>query len=293
MSHLRELSGIPDPYHAFNREERHLAAVLFHLLQDRARLDTLLRRVAGLNWPLADAEFGIYFEYAHLRDLWHKMGHYSPHGADGRRLANKAIRTRLDEANDHKRTAVVKLFQALKVSDATVAKLSDAGTVGEFNSLFNGRSAKKEILPPSLWRIDVMAKSFPRGDLEIAAQIKWAFNAKPDLVIHTDRDHALCLELKLESGEGSYGGDALERAALAAAGGGQRFVGRQTEIQRFLMRDLLGLEARFLFITRKGEESAGEPDCRTISWQRLFEELAPPADLAPYLQSAIRFACGG
>ena len=63
----------PKPYFLINREERHLAAVLFHLL---CLGDNLTRLVHSRrpNWPVLPDECGVYFEYSFLRDAWHSLG---------------------------------------------------------------------------------------------------------------------------------------------------------------------------------------------------------------------------
>jgi hypothetical protein len=123
-----------------------------------------------------------------------------------------------------------------------------------------------------------------------ACRIKWAFKAKPDIVIHADCEHALCVELKLESGEGSYPSEAGEKKLLRERG---LFAEKkvlplpmsQTDLQKFLMTRLLGLDCRFRFITR--HETSGT-EC--VSWSDflgLFEPLpTQPRYIAAALENA-------
>jgi hypothetical protein len=57
---LPEVKG--EPYSKINREERHLAAILFHLLQIPFNLDALLKYACCEKWKIDCEEFGIYFE---------------------------------------------------------------------------------------------------------------------------------------------------------------------------------------------------------------------------------------
>src|SRR5271163_1288764 len=69
---LRQLVGIDDLYFQFDREERHLAAILFHILNHEDNAELALHS-ADNNWNLNKAEFGIYLEYSYPRDLWNKI----------------------------------------------------------------------------------------------------------------------------------------------------------------------------------------------------------------------------
>jgi len=60
------------PYYTFNREERNLAAILYHLLltgeQNLGRFLDLVDHKP--EWPLSKCE--VYYEYAWIRDDWHR-----------------------------------------------------------------------------------------------------------------------------------------------------------------------------------------------------------------------------
>jgi hypothetical protein len=88
---LRQLLGIADePLFYFNREERHLAAVLFHILNHKDNVARVLKSTKR-GWEINPEEFGIYFEYSYPRDLWNKLS------------ANA-------ESNDLKREVIIELL---------------------------------------------------------------------------------------------------------------------------------------------------------------------------------------
>jgi hypothetical protein len=56
-------------YMSIAREERHLGAVLFHVLSlpYANNVEKLLKRIA-CDWQIDPDQFGIYFEFSYLRD---------------------------------------------------------------------------------------------------------------------------------------------------------------------------------------------------------------------------------
>ncbi len=101
------------------------------------------------------------------------------------------------------------------------------------------------------------------ADFLATCRFKWCFRVKPDLVIHTTRDHALVIEAKVESGEGSYPTNPTETAIFK-----QRGLARvsQTELQKHMMRELLGVDACHVFLTLGGRK-------QQLSWRAAFEAL--------------------
>src|SRR5665213_3535942 len=206
---LRELVGIEDePYFKFNREERHLAAILFYLLNSSDNAERVLRSVDP-TWKINPEEFGIYFEYSYPRDLWHRLKVKS-------------------ESNKCKRDAIIAMLGTVGF-DTT--KLTSLIREKEFNAFFIGpRGSSHFIQSPANWSLTQLVKSLPlqgdENDLLTACKVKWAFRVKPDLVIHADRGRALCIELKLESGEGSYPSSGIEKKLLK---GKKLFAEKQTQ----------------------------------------------------------------
>ncbi len=252
MTDLRKLSGAGTPYWTICREERNLAAILYHLLLCGENLQRFLD-VVGYQAPLSSTESAVYFEYAHLRDLWSSLG--------------GTIKGKPDagEANERKRKAIIELLGPSAGDQLTSC------TVEEFNAYFGAvpKPSTWCIQSPSVWSLPLYVGSFPDpAELLRVTKFKWSFNAKPDIVVHTDADHALCIEAKLESGEGSYPTSAAEKTIFA-----QRGLPRvsQTELQEYLMSELLGVETEFLFLLPKVTTHA--TNHRMVTWATAFEAL--------------------
>ena len=270
---LRQLARIDEPYFQFDREERHLAGILFHLLNYKDNVERALQSVEA-GWKINPAEFGVYLEYSYPRDLWNKMG----------------VKV---ESNNRKRDAVIGMLGSQGFDTSKLASLKQ---VKDFNAFFieARRASRDYIQSPANSSLTQIANSLPspasNGDLVRACKIKWAFKAKPDIVIHADREHALCIELKLEAGESSYPSEAGEKKLLRERG---LFAERkalplpmsQTDLQKFLMTELLGLDCRFRFITR--HETSGT-EC--VSWTDFLRLLEPLPDPPPYIRAALKNA---
>jgi hypothetical protein len=175
--------------------------------------------------------------------------------------------------------------------DAT--SLSSIKGVKKFNAFFIGhtRSSAEYVQSPANWQLRWLSDSLAReSDLIVACKIKWAFRVKPDIVIHADNQHSLCIELKLDSLEGYYPAASAEKQILVerglfAAGHTKPFPIYQRDLQKFLMRDLLGLDCSFRFITRS---NSSDSDC--LTWSNLLEALKPLPDLPLYMHTALEMA---
>jgi hypothetical protein len=206
-----EPPGTAKPYFKFDREERQLAAILFHLFQQPKNRKTILT-IAGCDggdWGIKDDQFGIYFDYSYLRDFWNVQ------------LS--------DASNESKKQFVMKKLRICGATDKLISDV-ESWSVSNINQVFVGENhylteADEEsselshpdpvrshtidlshhLQSPANWRLPAFAKHIEDPhDLEAVCRLKWAFRVKPDLVIHTDLSHAVCIELKLESPEGSY-----------------------------------------------------------------------------------------
>jgi hypothetical protein len=268
---LRQLVGSDEPYFQFDREERHLAAILFHILNYKDNAQRALHS-ADSNWNINRSEFGVYLEYSYPRDLWNKM----------------KVST---ESNKRKREVIVGM---LGCHGFDTTKLASLNGVKNFNAFFVGpRASRDYIESPANWSLSELARSLPSSksddqNLVTGCKIKWAFRAKPDIVIHADRDHALCLELKLESTEGSYPTAGAEKKLmrdrrLFAKGKTAPLPMSQTVLQKFLMTELLGLDCRFRFITR---HTTSSPEF--VSWSDFLGLLEPLPNPAPYIEAALK-----
>lgn len=237
---IRALTGFDRPYYEINREERHLAAVFFHALLLGNNLERFLRRV-GCDYPWCEEEAGMYFEYAYLRDLWEERG----------------------GSNEEKRALITAL---LDTDD--VRGLGSASTA-EWNAHFGAAASSRAILSPARWaltRYDANIES--NDDFLRTCRFKWSFNIKPDIVIHTTNSHAVCIEAKLESPEGSYPASNAEKAIFK--GRGVPCVG-QTELQEEMFRRLLGVDATFVYLVQNAK--AASRSHRTLTWSQAFAEL--------------------
>src|ERR1700722_868585 len=282
---LRGLLDIDEPYFKFNREERHYAAILFYILNHSKNAEVAIVSVENCNWRPKDDEFGIYLEYSYARDLWH--------GLDFTDSNHKVRNLDIEAVNKRKIDAILKILEQLQLETIIIPQ----GTVRDFNAFFIGqsRASKKYIQSPANWHLPTFcenitnaysgkSEALTRSALAAVCKFKWAFRVKPDVVIHADNDHALCIELKFESSEGRYPTDGTERKLVQEKKlFAPSFGVAQTEMQRFLMEELLGFDCRYLFITRH-ERSDG----RRISWANFLGRLEIPANLPQYISEALR-----
>lgn len=251
---LRRWLGVDEEYVNYCREERNFAAVLYHLLLDERRLGSFLRLI---DQPAPDvAKVGVYFEYAHLRDLWARVAHQEGDAATRNQRYRKAIISML----------------GMSAADALPTDCK------AFNEFFIGEGSKaasaKYIQMPSRWSDSQFRKwsgfDDDRAFAEKACKLKWAFNAKPDLVIDLGGDSVICIEAKLESGIGGY----LAKGSTEDG----CFRMSQTKLQEFILQDLLGYKTDFVIISKKQDR---EPDLgwRRYAWHDVFEALlaAQPA----------------
>ncbi len=77
---------------------------------------------------------------------------------------------------------------------------------------------------------------------------------------------AVCIEAKLESGEGSYPGSKADQAVFNRRGIG--YVG-QRDIQEMILRDILGVDVVKKYLVKKKNED--DPEC--ITWQEIFQVM--------------------
>ena len=238
---IRKFAEITENYSKFNCEERNYAAILYHLFLQPGNLDRFLKLI-GSKAEVVREEFGIYFEYSYLRDLWSKL-----------------------EDNDKKRE-LIRTFLLLRSAGQIFSK-----TIYEFNSYFGAvrEPSRDYIQSPGTWSLKRYAPNIKDNeDLLNICKFKWSFNAKPDIVINTSRDTAICIEAKSESGEGFYPQKSDEVAIFKERGISR--VG-QTELQKYFMEHLLGIETDFVFLVKKGVPASSSH--KVITWEKLFSCL--------------------
>jgi len=238
---IREYLNWNRSYSAINREERNLAAVFYHVLLLKGNLSQFLGLIK-CPFEVLQSEMGIYLEYAFIRDLWSQI-----------------------KDNDTKRGLILELLKPTNTQE-----LQDM-SVSEFNRHFGAvpKPSKKYIQSPGLWSVPRFDSTIEDDDEFMnVCMFKWAFNAKPDIVIHTSRDEAVCIEAKLESSEGRYPQAGGEKKIFKSPG--LEYV-RQTRLQKYLMEDLLGIRTQFVFLVqRTGQTSETH---QVLLWADVFKSL--------------------
>ena len=100
-------------------------------------------------------------------------------------------------------------------------------------------------------------------------QHKWAFNAKPDLVVQLGDGRFVCIEAKLGSGIGRY--TAKTGPSVAP------FSKSQTELQEFIFNELLRVPTEFVIVSKEDRRDTVAPGRRHTwrrhTWQKIFAEL--------------------
>jgi len=236
---IRETAGLAPNYFEINREERNYAAILFAALCQPGNIERFLE-LCGREDEVGP-EFGIYFEYAYLRDLWFQI-----------------------DSEDIKRS-VIRDHLKIKGIEEIMAKPAE-----EINRLFGvaGTPSATHIQFPGKWALVKYAENFKDKDALLAiCRFKWSFNIKPDIVIHLSKSKAICIEAKYESGEGSYPASDVEKAIFD-----QRNLPRvmQTALQRYMMEELLGVETDFWLVDSKTTRSMSH---KKLNWKEVFEAL--------------------
>ena len=240
MTNIRTLVGETARYSTFNREERNCVAMLYHALLTDQNLAAFMQAV-GYTTTFDPQEVEVFVEWSYLRDLW-------------------------NHTDQQKRREVI--LESLPLANAQ--HLTSASPT-EFNTYFGAtpKPSTMYIQSPATWSIAKFSNTIADSEEFLGAcRLKWAFRVKPDLVIQPDADRALCIEAKWESGEGRYPAVASEIAEFT-----NRDLPRssQTEIQRYMMEDLLGIETGFRLLTRKPPTTAHVDD--TLTWKEAFQAL--------------------
>ena len=184
----------------------------------------------------------IFLEYAYPRDLWSQI-----------------------KDNDTKRGLILELLKPSNMDALQEVSVLD------FNKHFGAvpGPSVKYVQSPGSWSLPKFNKTITDdGELLKTCMFKWAFNAKPDVVIHTSRDQAVCIEAKLKSSEGQYPQSGSEKKIFHSRG--LEYVS-QTGLQRYLMQDLLGIETQFVFLVEKPAKTRDTHDL--LLWKDAFESL--------------------
>ena len=239
--HIRKTTGLSPNYSTINREERNYAALLFAALCLPENAQRFLT-ACGYHQKIND-EFGIYFEYAYLRDLWYT-------------ISDEAIKK-----------SIIRNHLKVKNIDAILNL-----PLKEINQLFgvSGQASTKFLQYPGKWSVSKYHHHFlDNEDFLAICKFKWAFNIKPDIVIHLDKDHAICIEAKYESGEGVYPASTQDKKIFKARGLANNSI-RQIELQDYMMQTLLGIQTDFLFLVPNPKNHC---NYKVITWAEAFNCL--------------------
>ncbi|MFC2118336.1 hypothetical protein ACFLSY_06820 [Bacteroidota bacterium] len=255
MKNIRKYCNFNNGYFRINREERNLAAIFYHTLLIGSNLKKFLEAI-NCDFPIVEKEMGIYFEYAFLRDLWSNIS------KDEKKIEDKLKKTLiLDFLNPSNRQEL----ESMEPYD--------------FNRYFGAvRTLSSDyIASPGNWSIKYYDKNIINNkEFLKVCEFKWCFNAKPDIVIHTTHETAVCIEAKYESEEGKYPSNNYEKEIFKKRG--IPYVG-QLEIQKKIMKELLGIDTKFIFLVQKKVHKTYD-NILTLTWTEAFDCL--DTDNCPY-----------
>lgn len=101
---------------------------------------------------------------------------------------------------------------------------------------------------------------------------KWAFNIKPDIVIHIDTQTAVCVEAKFESKESKYPTSKSDKEEFKKRLGSVEYYRyRQTEIQKYMFEKVLGMEnTKFVFLTKEERRKTETTEGYNLTWDKVF-----------------------
>lgn len=267
---LLQINGEEIPnYFGINREERNLAAILYALLCKPYYLKPFLKDL-GYEKEIGE-DFGVYFEYAYLRDFWRDLdsAHSNP---------EQTAEANIFEINRIKGEFIQKLLENHAVIKKIFCDTDDVKTINEKLGV-GGSLSQIHIQSPGRWSIaklnaDDYFKDNKNNELFLKlCMLKWAFNIKPDIVIHINKSTAICIETKYESGESQYPTSQEEKKIFAtrwpnlgaAATQFEREIFanckhpriKQMQLQKYLMEDLLGFKTKFVLVAPNDLNSEG------------------------------------
>jgi hypothetical protein len=237
---IRTLLGFTKRYSSICREERNYAAILYTALSHGQNVERFL---SFCNVPVTKGvDVRYYFEYAFLRDFWNI------------------------ESSNEKRRSIIRSFLKVEDIETIVAK-----PIQELNGCFiKSKSPSQEwIQSPGRWSVTKIDQFFKNNNVDFltACKFKWAFNIKPDIVFEIGQDRAICIEIKYESGEGQYPTNPEEKEIFRRRG--IPYVD-QTNLQEYMMNELLGRKTEFLFLVNKKTRSSTH---KVIKWDETLAAL--------------------
>ena len=248
---VREFLKYEEDYYPICREERNIAAILYHALLLPGNLTKFLGLIEHSD---SCEEASIYFEYAYLRDLWKET--FPTKGVNQQDLNNEKARKLI--------------LNALNLSEKRPDLLEME--VCKFNRYFGAapRPSRNYIQMPATWSIKRMDEGIVGCSFLDICKFKWAFNIKPDVVIHTSKVEAVCVETKVESRESSYPSNSDKKIFLERLErGGMKPVKeyKQTDIQKHLFEELLGMKAQIVLLQKSSPTDPPETSI-PLTWDK-------------------------
>lgn len=235
----------------FNREERHIVAVLFGLmLQDRQDGLRKLIRLAVPEREFTDEEIesaNIFFEFSFLRDWWNGLDKNSDRI---NALLELLSAFKLEQTEN----------QAMSLTDTIRRELGSPDRPLDFNSKVSSRPSKTDIESPARWSTPIIEDRFIESP-DIAQRLvllAWSFRIKPDLVVSFSNSEVVVFEAKLESKESAYKSKAL----------GLSF--KQIDFQRQMMENLLKIPTVHSVMIWNGGRTK-QDGINRILWKEAFE----------------------
>ena len=170
-------------YWEVNREERHYCALFAHALLCsrvvRTRFALLIANRFGVK--LDPDHLEVYIEAAALRDYWNDLGDpvaYTPDTHQGRRV----------------------------VIESLLLEVGLPPDIVDEHDFFWTTARRRKLWSPGRWS----EPAIKAAGLDPLLEVKWAFNAKPDVMV-VSTDTVVLIEAKVESGEGRDGGSGYKQ----------------------------------------------------------------------------------
>lgn len=144
-------------------------------------------------------------------------------------------------------------------------------SIPNFNNFFVQSKTRKpssvEIESPGNWSIAKFDKNVSDNtEFLNICKFKWSFNAKPDIVVNTSNNQAICIEGKFKSGVGIYPTNKIEKEIFRRRN--MPFVG-QLEIQPEIMK-ILDIESKFVLLANSKIYSKSHD---SYTWKEIFHAL--------------------
>ncbi|MEI6847497.1 MAG: hypothetical protein WCK32_05590 [Chlorobiaceae bacterium] len=228
------------PYAEVNREERFFCFLFAHaLLMSRSvRFGFAKLAKEKYNVHLDPDALEVYVEAAALRDYWFNLGDPVSYS---------------EKMDKRRREVLEQILEYFKVPSGILDK----------HALF--KTSMGKLWSPSHWNINALKNAgldkynfIDGGDQYNLIDVKWAFNAKPDIVLISP-ESMLVIEAKLESAEGCN----------AASGYGQYKIQRLImKLWKLLIPKFANKQLQFALLKVKGSSE------KSIIWSKLTELIA-------------------